>query len=223
MSPMHSTLHRPEEQRETRTDRRGRQELVALIMLGVFIIIGVTYDAWTGISRTFTADGIAWPIDVDDVTGSATVTVYGDPTLPREIRVTGSVTRLDGIASNPPAGLSIGLMISMIAAPLALISALGSLLILAKQFLRDRFFTRRNERVMKWGACSLGVWVIAANAGAILTGRIMADQYPGLPTWATISGTPSMLFCMLAFSMIGAILVAFRRARRIEAETEGLV
>ena len=223
MSPMHATLHRPEEQRETRTDRRGRQELVALILLGVFIIIGVTFDAWTGISRTFTADGIAWPIDVDDVTGSAPVTVYGDPTLPREIRVTGSVTRLDGIASNPPAGLSIGLMISMIAAPLALISALGSLLILTKQFLRDRFFTRTNERVMKWGACSLGVWVIAANAGAILAGRIMADQYPGLPTWATISGTPSMLFCMLAFSMIGAILVAFRRARRIEAETEGLV
>lgn len=219
-----STAPDPRTTRAPRTSRSERADAITVLLYAAASVVIVGISTYLRVLSTFRETGIAWVIPIDempvDATGdSGAVTIRG---IAQEVLV---------VAPNVN-GVSIGAIICAIAlTAAAALAVVGSVMVVAINFLAGRFFVRANAR-----AFDVIGWTLALAPFVVLLletmGRNGVLAAGGLGPGETTHPTEfwSILPIFAAGVAVGLIAVAFRRGIRtqqenaaLQKETEGLV
>lgn len=200
----------------------GGSELLLILLFGGFAMLWLANDAFVTAAKLFIPGGIAMPLSVESFDTTAAVMDYRDPDLPIT-ELTGTVTQVVVSAEGLPLWQLVGMITLFTAGYLALIGAIIALLFFARRLLRGSFFTLANECALLWMAWLLFAWVVTSNAFFIIAQRFISAQHPGTASWQFEDSLPSANVTVLGPLIVLAVLLAFRRARRLQEDTEGLI
>lgn len=219
-----STPPRPHTTVASRTSRSERADAITVLLYAAASVVIVGISTWLRVLSTFREAGIAWVVPIDETPVDAT----GD---------SGGVS-IQGIAQEvlvvtPDVnGVSVGAIIGAISlTALAALAVVGSVMIVAINFLAGRFFVRANAR-----AFDVIGWTLVLAPFVILLletmGRNGVLAASGLGPGETAHPTDfwGILPIFATGVAVGLIAVAFRRGIRtqqenaaLQKETEGLV
>lgn len=206
------------------TSSQTRNDALTILVFGVIASAAVVFLAVGKMLHLFVPGGIAWSVPVHAVEASASgfTTEYRGSWVGEE--VTGSVSSLDVVVPNVNTLSQVCFALAIVVAAVTLLTVIACTLRLAWNLLRDRLIShssRRIARVLLWTAVTgavitLASWHLGKNGveGAL---GVQATHTNGPVWWAWYA---IILFCVVSIGLIDA---GFRRAMRLQDDTEGLV
>lgn len=194
-----------------------RADAFTVLLYGVGAAVVVGIGTWLRVLGIFRDDGIAWPVPVDEQPIQAT----GDS---GSVSIDGIVHEVLVLATDVD-GVTVAAIIGGVALwALTALAVIVSVMLVASNFMRGRFFVRSNVwafTVIGWTLSIAPLLIVgldnmARNGVLAATGFADAQAAHPIEFWSVlpvVSGGIAM----------GLIAMAFRRGIRLQKETEGLV